>query len=217
MNGLNANSAADGNTVASDGYTMLEKYLNSIPSLDDNISFTAISGNKLNSTTARIAFNTNWAKENFTYGLFRSTDSIKFTKVTETTGTVNAYQYTTDDAAMPAGTVFYRVASYAAGRTDTSFSTIIKLNSTVTAINTAYTTLTGVSVYPNPSSKTIVVQHPSATGNAFIRVIASNGNIAVNKNVAIGNTQTVINIESLQSGSYIIEVVIDKKESQPRL
>ncbi len=214
MNGLNPNNASDGNIIGSDGYTSLEKYLNAIPSTDDQIQFIAISGNKTNNTTALINFNTNWAKNNFTDGLFRSADSIHFTKIAETNGNVNAYQYSVTDAAMPAAVNYYRVASYATGRTDTVFSSIIKIdNSLITAINNAAVNTKSLTVYPNPAQANINLYYPSFINNGRILIRSSNGQLIKQIDVGIGSSQQVISIADLNPGIYFIQLIDGKKVS----
>ncbi len=214
MNGLNPNNASDGNTVGTDGYTFLEKYLNAIPSADDQIQFTSIAANKNSSTSSSINFNINWAKDGFTFGLFRSADSINFTKIAETISSVNAYKYSITDAAMPSAINYYRVASYATGRTDTAFSSIIKLdNSVVTAVNNISLSDDKIYIYPNPASSTINLRYPLLMNDGLLKIISANGQIEKQIILSAGSSQYSISLMYLREGTYIIEMMADKKIS----
>ena len=214
MNGLNPSNASDGIIVGTDGYTNLEKYLNAIPAADDQIKFNTITATKNNSTTAQINYTVNWAKLGFTYGLFRSTDSINFTKINETAGNVNAYQYTATDAAMPSTINYYRMASYATGRTDTVFSSIVKIdNYVITAITTPTASVSTLTVYPNPAQSIIHLYYPVLSNSATLDIIASNGQLAKQISLPAGSSQQSVAISNLKTGTYYVELISGKKLS----
>lgn len=118
------------NTTDSEGYTMLEHYLNNIESPDQPVTFTYTGGSFTGSNSVRISFHTRWAKDQFRFALYRSTDSVSFTKIGELDANINQAQYFMDDVSAPAGTLYYRIGSY---RTDGSGG--IVYSSTVTLHN----------------------------------------------------------------------------------
>jgi hypothetical protein len=214
MNGLNPNNPSDGNSVALDGYTMLEKYLNAIPSSDAQVRFTSVAASKNSNTSSTINFTIDWAKNGFTFGLFRSSDSINFVKIAEINSSTNKYQYSIDDAVMPSKTNYYRIASYAAGRTDTILSSIVKIdNSIVTAVNNPIpnNNVLGVTLYPNPAGPNITVRFLQLQDNGVIRIITSNGKTIKQITVPGGAAEKFIAISDLPAGVYFVELLAGKK------
>jgi hypothetical protein len=206
LNSLNINSATDRGTVASDGYTMIEKYLNAIPAWNAHAAFTAISGAKVNSVTGRISFTTNWAKDGFKYGLFKSSDSVNYTKINEISSNVNAINFTVDDASLPTGKTFYRIGSYKVGVTpDTLYSTIVSINNpVVTAVNTVTGANDALSVFPNPAKNSITITHAAANNNASISLFDMDGRrIAIYK-LPTGSLQTNADVAFLPNGNYVV-------------
>ena len=134
--GLNPTTSTDRNNLTPDGYTVLEKYLYSIPAWNAHAAFVSITATKLSSTTARVNFTTDWTKDGFKYGLFRSNDSLGvYTKVAEISSYIDYYNLTVDDATLPLTTVYYKVGSYKVGITpDTLYSSIVKIAGIVTPV-----------------------------------------------------------------------------------
>jgi hypothetical protein len=134
--GFNPASYADRATITAAGYTALEKYLNSIPAWNEHANFVSLTGTKINTTLARFNFVTDWVKDGFTYGLFRSTDSLGvYSKVNNTSSFMDSVNFSIDDASLPATTSYYKIGSYKVGvTTDTLYSNIVKIIGTVTPV-----------------------------------------------------------------------------------
>ena len=135
-NGLNISIATDRNTVAPNGYTNLENYIDSIPAWNNHAIYESFTGSKLSSTLARFYFNTNWVKDGFTYSLFSSNDSLgTYTKVASVNSSMNNINFTIDDNNLPASTTYYKVGSYKIGVTpDTLYTNIIRIDGIVTPV-----------------------------------------------------------------------------------
>lgn len=104
-------TGVDRNTYDTDGYTMLEKYLNGIPSPDQQVSFLRINAQKEGRNTINISFNIDWAKDQFSLGLYRSTDGITFTRISKITTSINTTSYLIKDIAAPHQLVYYKIGS----------------------------------------------------------------------------------------------------------
>ncbi len=138
-NGLNKNLATDRGVIATNGYTNLENYLDSIPAWNGHASFETFTGTKVGSTQANFTFSTNWVKDSFTYSLFRSSDSLGvYTKIADVASGMNKINFTIDDNTLPATTVYYKIGSYKIGVTpDTLYSSIIKIVGVITPVKIA--------------------------------------------------------------------------------
>jgi len=125
--GLNPSDASDRSTVGSDGYTMLEKYINSIPSADSQSTFDTIYAGRSTQLITAINFKTGWTKNLYTYGLYRSTDNINFTRIATVTGNSDSINFRLVDSATPySNTVYYKIGSYkTTNATDTTFSNAV--------------------------------------------------------------------------------------------
>ena len=60
----------------------------------------------------------------------------------------------------------------------------------------------GISIYPNPASGYVVIEHPLSTVTAQIKVIDMLGRIVLKSEVGGGSTKTKIDISRLSGGSY---------------
>jgi|GEM_PF-823349 len=115
------------NNYDSDGYTFLERYINNIPGTDDQIIFDNINGYRLNGgDTVKIDFNINWAKNQFRFDLYRSTDNINFTKINQVNSNINKTNYSFTDISSST-TLYYKVASVNTNSGDILFSDIISI------------------------------------------------------------------------------------------
>lgn len=140
-NELNKTLASDRAIVAANGYTNLENYLDSIPAWNKHALYENFNGGKISSTTARFNFSTNWVKDSFTYGLFRSPDSLGvYTEVANIASSMNNVSFSIDDNNLPTTTIYYKVGSYKVGYTpDTLYTNIIKVDGILPIILTNFT------------------------------------------------------------------------------
>jgi hypothetical protein len=74
--------------------------------------------------------------------------------------------------------------------------------SKVIIINRSETTGAGISLYPNPASSYIVVNHPFALGNEQLQVVSQQGNILLQKKITAGSFQTRVDLPSLPKAAY---------------
>lgn len=135
-NNFNKNLASDRAIVATNGYTNLENFIDSIPGWNKHAAFESFTGTKTSSSQVHFTFTTNWVKDSFTYSLFKSNDSLGvYTKVTDVNSEMNTINFTIDDNAFTGATTYYKVGSYKIGVTpDTLYTNIIKINGTVTPV-----------------------------------------------------------------------------------
>ncbi|MNE88957.1 hypothetical protein D3C80_1863160 [compost metagenome] len=107
---------------------MLEKYLNGIPSADQQVSFLGINIQKGEQNTINIRFNIDWAKDQFNLGLYRSTDGIKFIRISEVTASINSTSYLIKDSTAPHQLLYYKIGSKRIdGTGDTFYSNTVKI------------------------------------------------------------------------------------------
>ena len=215
---LTISDASDRNTIASNGYTNLENYLNAIPSPDKNVQFTSLSGTAINDTVNRLAFEIDWAKDLFQFGLYKSADSIHFTKIEIKNTDINEYEYIMDDSAAT-GTTYYKIGSYKiTGATDTVFSNIIKVESPdgmmaqpgrmLTGRSDANETEAGgIKIYPNPSHGRITILHGKLEPGTMIEVFTANGRKVKQYFVPSGEITSEINMTGHASGNYFLVCV----------
>lgn len=135
-NNLNKNLASDRTIVASNGYTNLENYIDSIPKWNKHANFERFTGTKISSAQVHFIFATNWVKDSFTYSLFKCNDSLGFyTKVVDVNSEMNTINFTIDDNTFSGATTFYKVGSYKIGVTaDTLYTNIVRIDGTVTPV-----------------------------------------------------------------------------------
>jgi len=74
--------------------------------------------------------------------------------------------------------------------------------SKVIVINKIQTGFTGISLYPNPASNYIVVNHPFAGSNEQLMVINQQGIMLQLKKISAGSFQTRIELPSMSKGTY---------------
>ncbi|NLR63885.1 T9SS type A sorting domain-containing protein [Chitinophaga varians] len=205
------------NSVDSDGFTMLEKYLNAIPSPDQQVTFTQTAGIRAGGDTVRISFDTDWAKDVFAFGIFRSTDNTSFTKIATINSNINQTHYATDYPAAPAQTCYYKIGSYRPNGTgDTVYSQTITLDNALmmrqqankalrhalsSSVNTQNSNIT---IYPNPVSDRLTVGHPAVKGRAGITLYTVDGQRVKTCIAANGATTTNINTGELGNGTYLL-------------
>ncbi|TZF83641.1 T9SS type A sorting domain-containing protein [Pedobacter sp. BS3] len=211
---VNATSYAD------DGYTMLEKYLNAIPSPDKPVTFEQINGTHLSGDAVSVDFTIDWAKDQFKFALYRSTDDSTFTKITEIFPDINKTRYVITDLSAPAGLVYYKVGSYRSdGSGNTVYSDVITVNTddllVLNLVADSSKNATAVKnqadvkklvVYPNPVNSLLTVNHSNANASAEIIIYTRDGKQLYRQTLQQGVTQTQVGTASLASGVYILEL-----------
>jgi len=205
------------NTYGADGYTQLEKYLNSIPSPDQQIVFLGINAQKGGLDTVKVNFNIDWAKDQFNLGLYRSTDGTSFTKITARTAAINETVYLMKDNAAPHQLVYYKVGSKRIDDTgDTVYSNTVSIDNSPSLMSrssvvvkmadtAAMPEIKKLKMYPNPVSTVLTVKHAKAEASATMNVYGITGEKLISKKVQAGAGQTEVEVTQLPQGSYIIE------------
>ena len=77
------------------------------------------------------------------------------------------------------------------------YGAIISVEKVISSINK-------INIYPNPVMNTVLINHPKATIGAVIRILNVDGRIVVVKSVALGATQTGIDVLNLPKASYLV-------------
>ncbi|MNX56289.1 hypothetical protein D3C86_870790 [compost metagenome] len=207
----------DRNTYNVDGYTMLEKYLNGIPSPDQQVFYLGIDAQKGGLDTVKVNFNIDWAKDQFSLGLYRSTDGSTFTKISAITASINQTAYLIKDNAAPHQLVYYKIGSKRIDDTgDIVYSNTVSIDNnplliarSLSAVKTLDTTKIKenrkLKMYPNPVSGILTVKHAKINPSAVINVYNIMGEKVMTRALQIGTEQTEIDVTHLPAGSYIIE------------
>lgn len=68
-------------------------------------------------------------------------------------------------------------------------------------------TVKALSLYPNPATSTVTITLPNNTDNATASIISMNGSVVLNQN--INSSNATIDINSLSSGIYTVNVTLD--------
>ncbi len=193
-NGYNPNDSLDGNTVTASGYTALETYLN-------NLLGTTLPLHLLSFKVAALpdqAFQLNWATANEVntarFHVEYSQDARRF----ETVGIVEAknqvinccgYQWV-GRLANPSGKHYFRLRME-------DKSGIYTYSNLLTLQQNEGISLT---VQPNPATNHLVIAHTKASLGASISIYSLSGKLCYNTEAT--DSQTAINIQSLQPGVY---------------
>lgn len=207
----------DKNTYGSDGYTMLEKYLNGIPSPDQQVSFVDIAAQKGGLDTVNVSFHIDWAKDQFKLALYRSTDGSTFSKLSEVSASINETAYLMKDNAAPQQLIYYKIGSTRIDGTGaTVYSNIVSIdnNTSLMGRSSALAKRTDLSelkestklrMYPNPVSTVLTAKHAKANASATMTVYNIMGTKLISQMVSAGSEQTEIEVANLPQGSYVIE------------
>ncbi|MBS1565969.1 MAG: hypothetical protein JST39_16385, partial [Bacteroidetes bacterium] len=210
--GNDADSTSPGaNSYDTGGYTLLEDYLNAIESPDKQATFTAVSGSLTGTDSVKVTFAIGWAKDLYTFGLFRSTDNVNFSLIDTVRSDINKIRYTLHDYAAPHSQLYYKVGSYrTSGRMDTVYSNTINLSNggslrriTNTPADTAKT-IGLLRVSPNPASGILTVRHPRANPGAVISIYTASGQLLGSYKPQTGQTTTRIDISRFASGPCVL-------------
>ena len=222
MTGNDSTSTA-ANATGSNGFTILENYLNGIQSPDQQVTFTQAAASRAGSDTVKISFDIDWAKDQFRFGIYRSADNISFTKISELASNINRTHYVTEDISGPQQTLYYKIGSYRTdGQGTIVYSNTISIDNTLQARQQADTALlrslpasngmivkeikgTGqLRIFPNPVTDKLVIRHQPVKGNAGISLYTMAGLRVKTCVVAPGATETRINTGELVSGTYLL-------------
>lgn len=61
-----------------------------------------------------------------------------------------------------------------------------------------------ISIYPNPANKTVIINHPKANNGAVLEIITPDGKLIYKQTVTKASEQTLLQIETLPLGNYIL-------------
>ena len=194
-NGLNPNDPSDRNNYASNGYTQLENYLNSITSsalpLNLLLFKAIITGKEVNASwTTMNEVNTK------SFEIEKSNDGRNFISVgsvaAKNTLHTNSYSFT--DKNPYKATSYYRLKM-----TDKdglfTYSGVVKISlkeKTLLVLN------------PNPVINKVTISHPVASAPATLRILKSDGKAVLTVVIAAASQQTVMNTVGLGRGTYIM-------------
>jgi len=59
-------------------------------------------------------------------------------------------------------------------------------------------------VYPNPAISTVVVEHPVALAHTVLKLVTMDGKTVISQPVAIGTVETIVPVQSLVKGNYLL-------------
>ena len=126
----------------------------------------------------------------------RSTDGSTFTATVTVAAAGNsssAINYTFIDKNATAGKNFYRLKQVDQ-KGAYEYSKVVEV--------TIGSATTGISVFPNPATSYITINHPFAGSNEQLQVVNLNGMIVLEKKITAGTFQTRINLPQLSKGTY---------------
>ena len=203
---LNPNDASDRNTVASDGYTMLEKYLNSI---EFNYPVTDYTLEKLNGTTFKLGWADNYIAETG-FKVERSYDNNPFVQIASLPTYTNSYTDNTVNSTV-GSTVTYRVTAF---NTDNNSPNTTSISYNLLGVNDNAVDNSKINCYPNPFSDEIHIDLPlSESQKISIELFDLNGKKVANiadrffetgSNSLVWDTKN--SATKLSTGIYILSI-----------
>ena len=158
------------------------------------VTFTYFTGT-IKNNNAELVWGTANESNMLSYELQKSKDGVEFTKVVTLPAlnrTSNQYSY---NDKLPAGTVYYRIKAI---DKDGSF-----IYSKVLAVSNKSTAM--LSVFPNPTTATLLIKHPAAQDKDACRIIDMEGRMLQTVRLQPQSSSSVINVQALKPGAYIVE------------
>lgn len=125
----------------------------------------------------------------------RKSDKTEFSPVGTvlSKNTAGTHSYSFIDTKPLPGTSFYRLKQRDKdGKYNTSEVVDVKINSL------------GLSIFPNPVSKELVVSHEYVKQAGTFKVVGLDGKNLIKTNTSIGSSSTTINVAALPSGTYVL-------------
>jgi hypothetical protein len=223
-NGLNASNASDRNTVGSDGYTMLEKYLNSlVPTTSTSTAEATLTKHGSGSSTQTVTLGS--AITSFYYTWANATSATASGLPSGVSYTLNTSAQTITISGTPTvtGTFVFTVTTVGASTNATKSGTI-----TVTAASTTLSSSksagmqsmtssdnTNVIVSPNPlTDASVIILELGKESSVSLRIFDMQGKVI--KNVPVANYPKGVNYietgkEGLAKGTYLCKVTVNNK------
>jgi hypothetical protein len=135
--------------------------------------------------------------DNESFTIERGTDERNFNAIGTIEGAGNSStmkRYTFIDANPVLGNNYYRL-KMTSSEGDVTYSTVILIKNQEGVI---------ISVFPNPASGDVNVQHPQSRGNEEIRMVNASGVTVAKKNPSANSTRTKIDFGKITPGIYYI-------------
>ncbi len=202
--GLNPNNKDDGNIVGPDGYTNLEKYLNSIEFLNpvDGYKLTELSG-----TSYKLEWADNYLAEDG-FRVERSNNGGDF----EVIANLPKYSNNYTDNSAPEGTLTYRVIAYNSDIESPANGGISNVSNSANKISTLGETR--INCYPNPvhDDLTLKLTENIQYGASFTISDLLGKKIMTN---TLAGINSVIDMKDLPNGIYFL-IVTNGKENLTR-
>jgi hypothetical protein len=198
QNGLNPNNAADRNNIGTDGYTMLEVYINSLATNANvlPVSLLNFSASLIADAVPKVTINWSTVNELNTkqFDVERSADGVNFKPVSSVTAnnTISVNNYSFTDVNVGKGINYYRLKIVSKdGAIKYSNVAVIRLATT-----------TALSVFPNPATSQLLFSHQEALDGAEIKVLSSDGKNLLAQKLTTNAIQTSIDVSTLSVGTY---------------
>jgi hypothetical protein len=198
-NGLDPSNANDRNNVNTDGYTMLEVYLNSLGSTQ-NLPLTFLSFDAKLDLQTNHKIQINWSTTNEIntnkFIVESSKDGVNFSAIAEilahNTNGVHHYHSTAQKTSN--GVSYYRLKQVDNDGKYT-FSKIVAVDLKIDK---------GVNLYPNPVNNYLTFIHPLTLTNTTININSTDGKIKISAIAQANTNQSEIDVSSLKPGVYLL-------------
>lgn len=198
--GLNPNDAADRNTVAANGYTNLENYLNGI---EFNYQVGDYTLTILSANNYKLGWSDNYLAESG-FKVERSDNNGPFNVI----ATLPQYSNNYTDNSAPTGLVTYRVIAY---NTDNATPELGSISSKGTTTSVSeYSVINKLNIYPNPVRNILFADN--ATSITKYEIYAVNGKLL--KKEFCKADKLNINVSDLAKGIYILKAYSDNGAEQ---
>jgi hypothetical protein len=155
---------------------------------------------KLENNKSVLNWMTHSETENSFFTIEKSSDNSSFVSIGTVMGAGNSSvlrKYSFTDANPAEGNNYYRIKMTSTGN-EISYSPVILIKK-----GDEFT----LSVFPNPASSEVFVNHSKSNGVQQIRIINNAGNLLLSKKVLSNSTQTKIDITGIKPGMYFISLL----------
>ncbi len=113
------------------------------------------------------------------------------------------HHYSFSDNSASAGNSYYRIVQF----DNDGASTLSKIQVVSTKASAS------LSIYPNPTSSTLTVNHAIAQAGASVKVISMNGKTVLQQELSLNSTSTQLDVSNLNSGSYLLMLSTQDQKS----
>jgi polygalacturonase len=163
--------------------------------------------NTLSATLQSQSVSLDWSLgcvQSLNYGIFRSTDGVHFSKISQVSGTNTTTMQFTDNSLPSASVIYYRIGGLLSS-SDTAWSSIASVSkSIVNDLASESEENAMFSFYPNPVKDQLFLSHPPISSESWISIYSMEGRMLQKMPLGLGATQSTMELDELNPGAYLL-------------